>query len=122
MRRYHIGYSQMLGQACTYVESRQNLCCFQTCSRDLEEALGKKSHVCCPNKGMRMRICRITNRKTIMSFFRVPVDLPAAVDGFLSATPSGCSLSLASWQAELCHSYTNAEKTSCTATFASGLT
>ena len=38
MCTYHIGVQQKLRRDCAYAQSRQSLCCSQTCSRDLVEA------------------------------------------------------------------------------------
>ena len=40
-------------------------------SSPIHQVTGARSHVCIPNKGLRMRIWRTTNRKTIKSPFSV---------------------------------------------------
>ena len=59
-------------RACAKAQSRQSLCCSQTCSRCLLEAQANK-HVSIAQTGRRIRIWRTTNQKTFL--FRVPAQL-----------------------------------------------
>ena len=52
---HHIGGQQRLRER-SHKHILASLCLLQTYSRDLEDASGTKTHVCSPNRGLRIRI------------------------------------------------------------------